>query len=105
MTQETINDLNFKSGMLQSWNQMCFQYSFYIEVSISLPGTPAIGGFWPGAWTMGNLGRPGYGATTEGTWPYTYDSCDVGTLPNQTAPDGLSPAAALTTGADGGGLS
>lgn len=21
---------------------------------------------------MGNLGRPGYGATTDGTWPYSY---------------------------------
>jgi hypothetical protein len=58
---------------------------------------------------MGNLGRPGYGATLDGTWPYTqvsssfvlcqaftlfhrYDSCDVGTLPNQTDQNGPSPA-------------
>jgi len=33
---------------------------------------------------MGNLGRAGYGASLEGLWPYTYDACDVGTLPNQT---------------------
>lgn len=33
---------------------------------------------------MGNLGRAGYGGSLDGTWPYTYDSCDVGTLPNQT---------------------
>ena len=33
---------------------------------------------------MGNLGRAGYGASLEGMWPYTYDACDVGTLPNQT---------------------
>jgi hypothetical protein len=33
---------------------------------------------------MGNLGRMGYGGTLDGMWPYTYDSCDVGTLPNQT---------------------
>lgn len=105
MTQENINDLNFKSAMLQSWNQMCFQYSIYIETRVSLPGTPAVGGFWPGVWTMGNLGRPGYGATTEGTWPYTYDSCDVGTLPNQTTVDGTGPDAALTSGANGGSLS
>ncbi|KAK1925290.1 beta-glucan synthesis-associated protein-domain-containing protein [Papiliotrema laurentii] len=105
MTQEPIHDLNFKSGMLQSWNQMCFQYSMYIEVRVSLPGTPAVGGFWPGVWTMGNLGRPGYGATTEGTWPYTYDSCDVGTLPNQTNVAQTGPEAALTTGSDGGVLS
>lgn len=35
---------------------------------------------------LGNLGRAGYGATLEGTWPYSYDSCDWGTLPNQTFP-------------------
>jgi len=33
---------------------------------------------------MGNLGRAGYGGSLDGTWPYTYDSCDVGTLKNQT---------------------
>lgn len=36
------------------------------------------------SWAMGNLGRAGYGASLDGTWPYTYDSCDVGTLKNQT---------------------
>ncbi|KAJ9102260.1 hypothetical protein QFC19_004807 [Naganishia cerealis] len=30
-TQERINDLNFKSGMLQSWNKVCFWGSMYIE--------------------------------------------------------------------------
>lgn len=39
-------------------------------------------------WALGNLGRAGYGATLDGTWPYSYDQCDVGTLPNQTFPDG-----------------
>jgi len=34
-----------------------------------------------------------------GTWPYSYDSCDLGTLPNQTY-DG-TPAAAATGGNDG----
>lgn len=33
---------------------------------------------------MGNLGRAGYGASLEGMWPYTYDACDIGTVPNQT---------------------
>lgn len=33
---------------------------------------------------MGNLGRAGYGASLDGMWPYTYDSCDVGTVANQT---------------------
>lgn len=105
MTQEPIHDLNFKSGMLQSWNQLCFQYSVYIEVSVSLPGDDEIPGFWPGIWMMGNLGRPGYGATTEGTWPYSYDSCDYGTLANQTNPEGTGPEGALTSGADNGPIS
>lgn len=53
---------------------------------------------------MGNLGRAGYGATTEGTWPYSYDTCeegDVGTFPNQT--DGSLPQDVLTK--DGAQLS
>lgn len=33
---------------------------------------------------MGNLGRAGYGGTNDGLWPYSYNSCDVGTLHNQT---------------------
>lgn len=39
---------------------------------------------------MGNLGRPGYGATTDGTWPYTYGSCDAGVTKNQSMPNGFS---------------
>ncbi|KAI9621494.1 hypothetical protein KEM48_007729 [Puccinia striiformis f. sp. tritici PST-130] len=35
---------------------------------------------------MGNLARPGFGATTDGTWPFSYDSCDVGAMPNQNPP-------------------
>ncbi|KAK4686589.1 beta-glucan synthesis-associated protein KRE6, partial [Tremellales sp. Uapishka_1] len=105
MTQEPIHDLNFKSGMLQSWNKLCFNKNAYFEVSASLPGVNDVGGFWPGVWTMGNLGRPGYGASTEGTWPYSYDSCDIGTLKNQTTADGTGPDATLTTGSNGGPLS
>jgi beta-glucanase (GH16 family) len=86
MTNERNHDLEYKSGMIQSWNQLCFQYSYYIEVNVSLPGNPNVSGFWPGIWTLGNLARPGYGATTEGLWPYTYDSCDRGTLQYQTLP-------------------
>jgi hypothetical protein len=36
---------------------------------------------------MSNLGRAGYGATNDGSWPYVYDDCDVGVLRNQTDPD------------------
>ena len=66
MTQENIHDLNLKSGMLQSWNQLCFNKNAIFEVSASMPGTSGVGGFWPGVWTMGNLGRAAYGGTTEG---------------------------------------
>ncbi|THH27754.1 hypothetical protein EUX98_g6431 [Antrodiella citrinella] len=102
--EEILNhNLNFRSGMLQSWNKLCFTTG-YVEVSISLPGTPRAPGLWPGAWTMGNLGRAGYGATTEGMWPYSYASCDLGTFPNQQAKNG-TPAAASTGGSNGGPLS
>ncbi|KAK4331397.1 Beta-glucan synthesis-associated protein KRE6 [Rhodotorula toruloides] len=97
LDQEPWNDLNFRSGMLQSWNKMCFTGG-YVEVNLSLPGTPTAQGFWPGIWTFGNLGRAGYGASVDGLWPYTYDSCDVGTLPNQTWPNGTDPVAAKQDG-------
>jgi beta-glucanase (GH16 family) len=102
ITEQPINDLNFMSGMLTSWNKLCFTTG-YIEVSVSMPGSPTAPGFWPGVWTMGNLGRAGYGGSTDGTWPYSYDSCDLGTLPNQT--DNGVPAAAATGGNGGGPLS
>ena len=31
-------------------------------------------------------------------WPYSYDSCDVGTLPNQTYPGTATPLAAVENG-------
>lgn len=33
-------------------------------------------------------------------WPYSYDSCDLGTFPNQTAADGTPPE--VRTGGNGG---
>lgn len=82
--------LNYRSGMLQSWNKLCFKGG-YMEASISLPGNGETSGFWPGFWAMGNLGRPGYLATTDGMWPYSYhDECDAGITANQSDPDGLS---------------
>ena len=83
------HNLQYRSGMLNSWNQLCFKGGV-LEVSISLAGPAGTPGLWPGAWTMGNLGRPGYQASTEGVWPYTYDSCDAGITPNQSSTDGLS---------------
>jgi beta-glucanase (GH16 family) len=95
---QTVNHgLQFRSGMVQTWNKFCFTTG-YIEVSVIFPGpNENTQGYWPGAWTMGNLGRPGYPSTTDGTWPYSYNSCDVGTYPNQTEKDRSGPAAALTS--------
>ncbi|KAJ7068600.1 beta-glucan synthesis-associated [Mycena amicta] len=96
-TIDENHNQTYRSGMLQSWNKLCFTRG-YIEVAIVLPGPNAnTKGYWPGAWTMGNIARPGYTATTDGTWPYTYTSCDVGTFPNQTFANHSGPAAALNT--------
>lgn len=62
-----------------------------MEASVSLPGRGDVSGLWPGFWTMGNLARPGYLASTEGMWPYSYwDVCDAGITANQSSPDGIS---------------
>lgn len=53
---------------------------------------------------MGNLGRAGYGATTDGLWPYSYSSCDVGTFPNQMDKSG-NPSSSATDGYTGSLLS
>ncbi|KAK9893265.1 glycoside hydrolase family 16 protein [Cystobasidium minutum MCA 4210] len=76
----------YSGGMLTSWNQMCFTGGI-LEASVSIPGAPEISGLWPAFWTMGNLARPGYGATTDGMWGYSYDTCDSGTLAKQAHKD------------------
>ncbi|EEB07503.1 glucosidase [Schizosaccharomyces japonicus yFS275] len=83
------HDLNLRSGMLQSWNKLCFKGGVF-EVSASLGGKPEMVGFWPGIWAIGNLARPGYLATSEGVWPYSYNECDAGITPNQSDPNGIS---------------
>ncbi|PAV24064.1 beta-glucan synthesis-associated [Pyrrhoderma noxium] len=95
MSKKDTHELQYQSGQMTSWNKFCFTGG-YIEVNVSLPGFSDVSGFWPAVWTMGNLGRAGYSASTDGTWPYTYDFCDVGTLANQTK-DGL-PENALIQG-------
>lgn len=87
--------LNYEGGLLTTWNKFCFRGG-YIEASLSLPGRSDVYGLWPAFWTMGNLGRAGYGGSLESLWPYTYDSCDVGTLANQTLNG--APEIALTSG-------
>jgi len=100
------HNLSYKSGMIQSWNKFCFTGGL-IEANVSLPGDNTVHGLWPAIWTMGNLGRAGFGASLEGMWPFSYDSCDVGTLPNQTYPGTQLPLLAATQGDpyNGGALS
>ncbi|KAJ6570509.1 beta-glucan synthesis-associated [Mycena vulgaris] len=75
--------------------RFCFTGGLIIT-SVMLPGVNNVFGLWPAVWTMGNLGRAGYGASLDGLWPYVYDACDVGTLANQTLNGG--PPAALNSG-------
>ncbi|KAF9078818.1 beta-glucan synthesis-associated [Rhodocollybia butyracea] len=104
-----------KNGSLQitlskkETHNLNYQVLFYrglVLASVNLPGANNVLGLWPGTldsyqvlMTMGNLGRAGYGASLEGMWPYSYDSCDVGTAPNQTL-NGL-PIAATENGDPG----
>lgn len=94
MTQKITHNLNFQSGMVQSWNKFCFQGG-YIEFSMRMPGSPSTSGYWPGLWLMGNLARPGYQGSTDGMWPYSYASCDAGILRNQTWVNGTGPEGAI----------
>ena len=99
LDEHPTHNKNFRGGMLQSWNKFCFTGG-YLEARVQLAGRPNVSGLWPAIWTMGNLGRAGYGASTQGVWPYSYDECDVGTLPNQTYPmyAGGGPLDALSSG-------
>ncbi|TFY75995.1 hypothetical protein EWM64_g8017 [Hericium alpestre] len=102
LEQKETHDLNYQGGMMSSWNKFCFTGG-YIEASVQLPGLNNIAGLWPAVWTMGNLGRAGYGASLEGMWPYTYDACDVGTVANQSVA-GYPPAASENGDASVGGV-
>lgn len=97
LSKESEHQLNYTGGLMSTWNKFCFRNG-YIETSVSLPGRSDVYGLWPAVWTMGNLGRMGYGGTLDGMWPYSYDTCDVGTLANQTL-DGL-PLIATTSGTE-----
>jgi len=83
LSQQQTHNLNYQGGMVATWNKFCFTGG-YIESSVMLPGANNVLGLWPAVWTMGNLGRAGYGASLDGMWPYSYDACDVGTVANQT---------------------
>ncbi|KAJ7463482.1 beta-glucan synthesis-associated [Mycena galericulata] len=94
----TNHNLSYMGGMVTSWNKFCFTGGV-ILANVMMPGLNNVFGLWPAVWTMGNLGRAGYGASLDGLWPYSYDACDVGTLANQTLNGG--PTAALDSGAAG----
>lgn len=89
MDNRKSHNLNYTSGMVQSWNKLCFTQG-YVETSVRMPGTKDSIGLWPAFWALGNLARAGYMASTEGTWPYSYDACDFGVTANQSSSDGLS---------------
>lgn len=94
--EKQTHNLSYQGGMMSTWNKFCFTGG-HVEASVMLPGINNVAGMWPAIWTLGNLGRAGYGATLDGMWPYTYDSCDVGTAPNQTING--APLAATLDGA------
>ncbi|EIW78296.1 glycoside hydrolase family 16 protein [Coniophora puteana RWD-64-598 SS2] len=100
-SEKEINNLDYMSASVSTWNKFCFTGGL-ILASVTLPGSSSVSGMWPAIWTMGNLGRVGYGATLDGMWPYVYDSCDIGTVAAQTHNGG--PAAAVHNG-DSGALS
>jgi hypothetical protein len=66
---------HFQSGMLQSWNKFCFTGGI-LEVDLTLPGKPDIGGLWPAVWLLGNLGRATFEHSTNLIWPWSTPSCD-----------------------------
>ncbi|KAH8833428.1 glycoside hydrolase family 16 protein [Flagelloscypha sp. PMI_526] len=94
LNKTKVRDKDYMGGMLTSWNKFCFTGG-RVEASVQLPGMNNVAGLWPAIWTMGNLGRAGYGATTDGLWPYSYDACDYGAAPNQTI-DGQPQAAVMS---------
>lgn len=61
--------LDYMGGMMSTWNKFCFTGGI-IVTSVVLPGRSDVYGLWPAVWTMGNLGRAGYGASLDGMWPY-----------------------------------
>ncbi|KAJ3735969.1 glycoside hydrolase family 16 protein [Lentinula guzmanii] len=95
LSKQPSHGLDYQGGMLATWNKFCFTGAI-VQASVSLPGMNNVSGLWPSIWTLGNLGRVGYGATLEGMWPYSYDTCDVGAVPDQII-DG-KPAAANEQG-------
>ncbi|KAJ7770455.1 glycoside hydrolase family 16 protein [Mycena metata] len=99
LSKMETHNLSYQGGLVTTWYRFLESFLFtggLLVTAASLPGTNNIHGLWPAFWTMGNLGRAGYGASLDGMWPYTYDACDVGTVPNQTLNN--LPEIAMTSG-------
>ncbi|KAF9068692.1 beta-glucan synthesis-associated [Rhodocollybia butyracea] len=90
----TNHNLSYQGGMLTSWNKFCFTGGIFVA-SVRIPGSNNVVGLWPAVWTMGNLGRAGYGASLDGL---VY----VGTVANQSV-NGIPAAAVDGTGDKGNG--
>lgn len=71
LSAKETHDLNYQGGMIQTWNKFCFTGGI-VETAVTLPGTNNIVGLWPAVWTMGNLGRAGFGASLEGMVRISY---------------------------------
>ena len=65
LSRKETHGLDFQGGMVSTWNKFCFTGGL-IETAVVLPGINNIVGLWPAVWTMGNLGRAGYGGSLEG---------------------------------------
>ena len=65
LSLKRTHGLNYQGGKMSTWNKFCFTGGL-IETAVSLPGANNVIGLWPAVWTMGNLGRAGFGASLEG---------------------------------------
>lgn len=65
LSKKDTHDLNYQGGMVTTWNNFCFTGGL-VEAAVRLPGVNDVVGLWPAVWTMGNLGRAGYGASLDG---------------------------------------
>lgn len=65
LSKKANHELDYQGGMMSTWNKFCFTGGL-IEAAVVLPGANNVVGLWPAIWTMGNLGRAGYGASLDG---------------------------------------
>ncbi|KAG2013322.1 beta-glucan synthesis-associated protein, variant 5 [Coprinopsis cinerea AmutBmut pab1-1] len=109
-SEKNTHNLNYQGGLVTTWNKFCFTGG-YIEAAVQLPGANNVAGMWPAVWTMGNLGRAGYGASLEGMvhfiapfefhnlwWTYsTFYSGPTPMMPATSEPLQIKPTMAFPT--------